>query len=175
MVRGDVGDDRDVRLEVIYVVKLEAAEFKHIDVVLLCSYLVCVALSDVSAQSDVEAGVLEQVIDQGSGCGLSVASGDAHLLCRVISARELDLRDHVDAAFDDLLHHRCRRWDAWALDDLISVEDKFLRVLALLVWNIPLLEHSRILLGDVSHIREEYIETLCLCEDCGTYSAFASA
>ena len=81
MVRCDVGDDRNIRLEVIYVVKLEAAELEHVDVMLLGSHLVSIALSYVSAKTHVEASVLEKVVDQGScGC-LSVASGDANLLC----------------------------------------------------------------------------------------------
>ena len=90
MVRGDVGDDRYVSLEVIYIVKLETAELEHIDVMLLSSHLVGVTLADVAAQSDVQTCVLEEVIDQGSSGGLAVASCDAHLLCRVISSRELD-------------------------------------------------------------------------------------
>ena len=107
MVRSDVGDDRDVRLEVVYVVKLEAAELQYIDVVLLGSHLESIALSDVAAEAHIHTCVLEQVIDEGCSCGLSVASGDAHFLCRVISACKLDLRDDADAAVSDLLHHRC--------------------------------------------------------------------
>ena len=64
MVRGDIGDDSYVCLEIIYVIQLEAAEFKHIYVEVLGSHLICVTLSDVSSESDVEAGLLEKMIDQ---------------------------------------------------------------------------------------------------------------
>ena len=62
VVRRDVGDDGDICLEVVYIVKLEAAELEDIDVVLLRSYLVGIALSDVSAESDVQSGLLEKMI-----------------------------------------------------------------------------------------------------------------
>ena len=64
MVRSDVGDDGYVCLEVVYIVKLEAAELEHVDVVLLGSHLICIALSYVSAETYIEAGVLEEMVDQ---------------------------------------------------------------------------------------------------------------
>ena len=64
MVWGDVGDDGDVCLEIIYVVKLETAEFEYIDVVLLGSYLVCVAFADVSAKTYIQTSLLKKVIDE---------------------------------------------------------------------------------------------------------------
>ena len=64
MIRSDVGDDGNVRLEIVYVVQLETAEFQDIDVVLLGCHLVGVALADVAAKSDVKTGLLEQMIYQ---------------------------------------------------------------------------------------------------------------
>ena len=64
MIRGDVGYDCDVCLEVIYVVELETAELQYVDVMLLCRYLIGVALSYVSSQSDVESCLFEQVVDE---------------------------------------------------------------------------------------------------------------
>ena len=64
MVWRDVGDDGYVCLEVVYIVQLEAAELKDIDVVLFGCHLICVALADVSTESYVEASILEKVVDE---------------------------------------------------------------------------------------------------------------
>ena len=175
VVRRDVGDDGDICLEVVYIVKLEAAELEDIDVVLLRSYLVGIALSDVSAESDVQSGLLEKMIDKRCRCRLSVASCDADLLCRVIASCKFDLRNHIDALLHHLLHHRGCGRDAGTLDDLVCVEDEILGMSALLVRYLPLVEHGCVILGNLTHIREEHIITFNLCEDCGAYSAFASA
>ena len=45
---------------------------------------------------------------------------------------------------------------------------------ALLIRNLPLVEHGSIFLRYLTHIGEKNIITFNFCEDCGTYSAFAS-
>ena len=126
MVRGDVGDDCDVCFEVVHVVKLEAAELQNVDVEFLGSHLISIALADVTAQTHVHSCLLEEMINQGSGSGLSVATCDAHLLCIVIATCELDFRDHIDAAVCEFSHHRGSCRDAGALDDLVCIENKIL-------------------------------------------------
>ena len=49
VVRGDVGDDGDVRTEIVGVVQLEAADLKYLVVVMLGRDLEGVALADVAA------------------------------------------------------------------------------------------------------------------------------
>ena len=58
VVRGDVRDDGDVRLEVVHVVQLEAADLQHVVVEVLGRDLVGVGLADVAAEAHVQAGVL---------------------------------------------------------------------------------------------------------------------
>ena len=64
MVRSDVGDYGDVCLEIIYIVKLETAEFEYINIEFLSSHLICITLTDVTAKTDIQASLLEQVVDE---------------------------------------------------------------------------------------------------------------
>ena len=61
MVWGNIGNDGYVSLEVIDVVKLEAAQLQHVDVMLFGSYLIGVALSDVPSEPYVQTGLLQKV------------------------------------------------------------------------------------------------------------------
>ena len=63
MVWGDVGDDGDVRAEIVNVVKLETGDFQDVVVEMLGRYLIRIGFADVSAKAHVEACVLHQVID----------------------------------------------------------------------------------------------------------------
>ena len=175
MVRRDIGDDCYVSLEIIYVVQLETAQFQYVDVVLFCSHLICITLAYVASETDVEAGILQQVVNQRSCGGLAVASGDADLLGCIVPSCKLDFRYDSDAVFCDLPNHRSLRRNSRALYHFVSVENQFFGMSALLVWNIPFIEHSSIFLRYLTHIGEKYIITLDLCEDCGSYSAFTSA
>ena len=64
MVGGYVGDDGDVRSEIVAVIELEAADFQDVVVEVLGCDLICVTLSDVAAESDIETCLLHQVVDQ---------------------------------------------------------------------------------------------------------------
>ena len=86
MVRSDVRYDGYIGLEVIHIVQLEAAELQHVYVELLGRHLIGVALSYVSAQTDVKSGLAEKMIYERGGGRLAVASGYADLLCLVISS-----------------------------------------------------------------------------------------
>ena len=91
MVGGDVQQYGDVGFEVVHSVELEAADLEDIDVVVLGSDLQGVTLADVSAQSGVHPGFLEQVVDKGRGSGLAVAAGDAYFLRIVVPSGEFYL------------------------------------------------------------------------------------
>ena len=88
MVRSYVRDDGDVRPELIAVVQLETADFQYVVVEMLGGNLIGVALAYVSAETYVESGLLEQVVDQRGCRGLAVASGYAYFLRGVVSACE---------------------------------------------------------------------------------------
>ena len=175
VVRGDVGDDGDVRLEIIHVVQLEAADFQDIVIEMLGRDLIGVGLADVAAEAHVQAGVLQQVVDQGRGRGLAVGAGDADLLRGVEAARELDLGHDVRALLPELPHQGNGARDARGLDDLVGVEDQALRVVALLEGDFPLLEFIDILLLDLSLVRQEHVEPFDLCENGCAHSAFGAA
>ena len=89
MVWGYVCDDGDVRLEVIHVVELEAAEFQNIDVEVFGRHLIGVALADVASEPDVQSGLLQKVVDERGCRCLAVASGDADFACLVVASGEL--------------------------------------------------------------------------------------
>ena len=150
MVRGDVGDDGNVRTEVADVVKLEAGDLKHIVVKVLGSHLIGIALADISAKANVEASILEEVVDEGGSGGLAVGSGDADLLCRVVAACKFNLGDDGDAVLLHLLHHGHGAGDAGGFHHLIGIKDEFLRMLTLLKGNVPLAEGIGITFLDLS-------------------------
>ena len=85
MVRSDIGDNGNVRTEIIHVVKLETTYFEHVIVIVAGCHLICVALAYVAAEARVEPGFLEQIVYKGSSCRLSVGSGDADFFRIVIS------------------------------------------------------------------------------------------
>ena len=131
VVWGDVGDDGDVRLEVVDVVELETADFQDIIVVLLGRDLICVGLPYIAAEADVEAGVGEEVIYKGSGRGLAVGAGDADLFRAVVTRGELDLGNYMLSGGAQFLYKGGRLRDARALDDLVGTEDEILAVATL--------------------------------------------
>ena len=97
VVGGDVGDDGDIRPEVIAVVQLEAADFEDVVVVVASCHLICVAHSDIAAEPDVEAGLLQEVVDKGGGGRLAVRAGNADLAGFVVAACKLDFRDDFNS------------------------------------------------------------------------------
>ena len=135
---------------------------------MLGRYLVSVAFADIAAQAHVEAGVLQQVVDERGGGGFAVGSGDANLLCAVVAARKFNLGHHADAFFADFLHHGYGTRDAGALDHLIRIEDEFLRVLPLFEGNLPLPELCGIRFLDLPLVAQEHIESFYFCQNSGS-------
>ena len=174
MVGGYVRDNRDVRSEVITVVQLETADFQDVIIELLSCHLQGVALAYVAAEADVQARLLEQVVDERGGSGLAVASGDADLLRAVVPCRELDFGDDVYAFLLRFPDHGRGARDARTLDDFVGIEYQLLAVLSLFVGYLPLLEHADVAVGYLPLVGEEHVESLDLCQDSGANSAFRS-
>ena len=105
----------------------------------------------------------------------AVGPRDADLLGRVIPARELNLGDDVRPLRPKLLHHRHGTRDARGLDDLVGIEDQFLRVTAFLEGNVPLLQRFDILVLDLPLVGQEDLMTFHFCEDGCAHSAFSAA
>ena len=175
VVGGDVEQDGDVGTELIHVVELETAELDDIPVVVAHCHLVGQASPDITRKTHVVACTLEDVVDERCGGRLTVTTRDAHHLGVGVASGKLDFRDHGDTLFGNLAHHgRLGRY-ARALDYLIGIEDKFLGVLPILPCDMVLLEHLPVVLLYLRHVREEYIETLFLCQDGSAHAALASA
>ena len=128
----------------------------------------------VAAEADVQARLLEQVVDERGGSGLAVASGDADLLRAVVPCRELDFGDDVYAFLLRFPDHGRGARDARTLDDFVGIEYQLLAVLSLLVGYLPLLEHADVAVGYLPLVGEEHVESLDLCQDSGANSAFRS-
>ena len=96
-----------------------------------------VALPDVASQTYVEPGIPEQIVDQGCGGRLSVASGDAYFLRRVIAPRELNLRNDADSLVRHFADHRNGVRDSRTLDDFVGVEYQVLGMPSLFERYIP--------------------------------------
>ena len=75
----------------------------------------------------------------------------------------------------ELLHHRHGTRDARGLDDLVGVEDQFLRVVAFLVGNVPLLQGFDIFVLDLPLVGQEDLVTFHFCKDGCAHSAFGAA
>ena len=175
VVGGDVGDDGDVRPEVVGVVQLEAADLQHVVVVLLGRDLQGVALADVAAQARVETGLPEEVVDQGGGGRLAVRAGHADLLRAVVARREFDLGDDVRPLLAQGLDHGRRAGNAGALDDLVRIEDLLGRVPALLEGDVPLLQRGEVLVLDLPVVGQEDVESLDFREHGGSDAALCSS
>ncbi len=175
MVRGDVGQNGDVGLEVIHIVQLETAEFQNMDVMVLRGHEHGVALPDVAAQPHVQTRLLEQVVDQRGRSGLAVASRDADLLRRVITPGEFDFRDYMDACIGNFPDNRGAQRNAWAFDHLIGIENELLGVGSALERNVPVPEHCGILVPDLPAVGKKDIEPFDFCEDRSTHAALTAS
>ena len=116
----DVEQNGNVGTEVVHVVELERTQFDDIVLVRFLSHLESKTLTDISGQSHVVSGTLEDVIDQRGGCRLAVAARDTDHLGVRISSCELNLADDMRVLSHQFLHHRSLFWDARAFDDLVG-------------------------------------------------------
>mgnify|MGYP007101901045 CR=1 FL=1 len=175
VVRGDVRDDGDVRLEVIDVVQLETADFEDIIVEVLGRDLIGVGFPDVSSEADVETCVPEKVIDEGRRGGLAVRAGYANLLRGVIPSREFDFRDDARPLVAEFHDKGGHRRDSGALHDLVRVKDKVLRVAAFLKGDVPFGEGLYVFFIYLPTVGEEYVHSLFLCEYGSAHAAFRTS
>ena len=141
VVGGDVEQDGDVGLETVHVVELERAELDDVDLVGLLCHLEGERVADVASQTSVYARLLEDVVYERGGSGLSVAARYAHHLGVGVTACKLDLADDVDALGHGFLDHRCLLGYARTLYDLVGSEDALLAVVLLLPLYVVVVEH----------------------------------
>ena len=130
------------------------------------SHRVCEALADVTTERHLTACVDHNLIDKRCCGGLTIRACDTDGLCHaLVACCELYLGDYGNATLTNLLYHRCCVGNTWRLNNLVSIQDTLLGMLSLLILHTPLIEASLELIGNLAHIREEYIETLLLCKD----------
>ena len=175
MVRGDVEQDGYVGTELIHVVELETTQLDDIVFVRCLSYLQSQALADVACQAHVIASRLDDVVDQGGGSGLSVASGDANHLGIRISASKLYLADDRSTLSHQLLYHGSFLRDARAFDDFIGIQYLFLRMMSLFPFDVMFIHQFLVVVFDLRHIRHKDFETFLLGKNGSSCAAFASS
>ena len=154
---------------------LETAEFDDVPVVVARGHLIGQALPDIARKAHVVARLLEDVVDERRGGRLTVTTRDTHHLGIGVASGKLNLRDDRYAPLLYLEHHGCIARYAGALDHLVGIQDERLGMLPVLPCDMILVEHLLVMLLDPRHIGEEYVETLLLCQDSGTYATLSTA
>ena len=152
MVRRDIQQDGDIRTEIVHIVELETAEFDDIILMRFLCYLQGEGVTDVTCQSCIIACLLEDMVDERGGCGLTVRTRDTDHLGIRVTARKLNLTDDMDALFLDFHNHRGGIGNTRALDDLVSIENLGLCVLPFLPLDMTVIEHLLILICNLRHV-----------------------
>ena len=110
------------------------------------------------------------------GCGgLTIRSRDTNHLRVGVASCKLNLADDVDAFLHNLLNHGGGIGDAGTLDDLVGIEDLFLRVLSLLPLDIVGVHQLLVFLVNLRHVTDKYVEAFFLGEDGGTCAALSGS
>ena len=152
MVGGDIQQDGDIGPEVVHIVQLEGAELDDIILVRILSHLQRQRVADIACETGIIACLLEDMIDQRGGGGLTVRTRDADHLRVGVPACKLNLTDDMDAFLLNLHDHRSRIGDTRTLDDLVGIQDLCFRMLSLLPLYLAVVEHLLILIGNLRHI-----------------------
>ena len=138
-------------------------------------HLQCQAVANVSGQSHIVACVLEDMVDEAGGGGLTIGTGDADHLRVGVASGEFNLADDGNAGSLHLLHHGCRIRNSGALDNLVGVQDEFLSVVSLFPLDAACIQHFLVMRLDLAHVCDEDIKAFLLCQRCGTYAALCSS
>ncbi len=152
MVRGDIQQDGDIGTEIVHIIQLETAELDDIILMWILCYLKSEGVANVACQSSIVTSLLEDMVDERSGSGLTIRARDTYHLRIRIATSKLDLTDDMDALLLDLHNHRSRIGDARTLDDLIGIEYLGLCVLTLFPFDLTVVEHLLVLVGNLRHV-----------------------
>ena len=172
VVGRDVHQHGDVGLEVIHVVQLETAQLNHVVIMLLLSHLQRQTVANITGQTHIVTRILQDVVDERRGGGLTVRTRDANHLGMGVSACKLNLRNDGDVLLLDLQNHRRILGNAWALDDLVGIEDQFLRMMSLFPNNLMTVQEFLILIFDGRHVADEHIKAFFLGQHSGSSTTF---
>ena len=140
----------------------------------LGSHLQRQAAAHVAGQAHVEARLLEDMVGELGGSGLTVAAGDADHLGIGIPSGKLNLAHDGNTLLDCLSHHGSRVGDTGALDDFVGIENLLGGVATLFPCDIILIEQILIGLSDVAGIAQPHVHTLHAGEHSGSSAALAA-
>ncbi len=174
MVRGNVEQYGDIRLEFIHSVKLETTYLKHVNIVLFSCYLKCVTLADITTQTHIQAGIFKQIVNKRCGSGLAVAAGNTDLPGIVISAGKLNFRNNGYAAGVEPDDQGCSIGNAGTFYHFISNAYLFNGVSALLIGNSILHETRNVFFLKLAVVREKYVKSLDFRQDCSSGAALST-
>ena len=152
MVGRNVQQHRDVCAEVIHVVELEGGQLYYIRVVRLFGHLQCQAVADVSGQSHVRPCLLQYMVDERGGGGLSVAACDAYHAGIGIACRKFYFAQYGCALRDELGHHGCCVGNARTLYHLIGPQHLAFGVPPFFPGDVPFVQHLPVARFDLSHV-----------------------
>ena len=111
VIRCQIGEDADLRVEPRHQVDLEGGQLQHIDAALHRLAQQEHRLADIAADVHVEAGLLQHVADEGGGRRLAIRArdGDDARTCRRGLPREdPGIADHLDPGVTRLQHRPVR-------------------------------------------------------------------
>ena len=175
VVGRDVHQHGDVSLEAVHVVELETAQLDHVARVRILGHLQGQAAPDVARQTNIHAGLAQDVVRQRRGRRLAIAARDAdHPRVRV-SPGQLDLGEDRDATLHGCAHDGRRVGYAGAFDDLVGVEDLGLRVMALFKEDTALEQHRLVFLCDRAAVGDKHVEALRPGQHRGSHATLACA
>ena len=172
VVWGNVHQHCHVGTELKHIVKLEGTDLQYIPIVVLRGYLKGVTAPDVACQSYVNTKLLHYIIYERSGRSLSVRAGDAYRLALAVALGKLQLGEDWRALGYEGLHQWSGVRNAGALYNLVGRQYFGLGMAAFLPADILLVKLFLVLWLDGTHVRNEYLVTFFLCQDCGSYAAF---
>ena len=98
VVGRDVGEDGDVRMEVVTIIQLETADFQHVPVIFVFNHEFGEAFAHVARQPHVQPGGLQQMVREQRGGGFAIGAGDGNDLGAGMARRKFDFGNDRNAA-----------------------------------------------------------------------------
>ena len=175
VVRGDIGDHRDMRVEAPDPVELETAYLQHIILSGFPHYLQGETVADIARQAHIQPPFPEQVVGEHGRGGLPVASRDGDQGGLREPAAELDLRDHRDARLPHLHEQRHGIGDPGALHAQVGLQQARLRVAPFFPFNASLFKNVPVLFLYRTPVRYKDLIPVFLSQDRSAHAAFPCA
>jgi hypothetical protein len=141
---------------------------------MLLSHLTGKTCPDVSAQSHIEAGRLQDMIDQTRGGCFAVTPRDANHFGIGVASGKFYLAHHMNAASCHFLHDRSAIGYARTFYYFLCCQDNFFGMFSFLEINMIIDKRLSMLVVKLSAIRQKHVESLGFSQNGCPYSAFAT-